>query len=880
VRPDFTVARQELEKLLLLAGSYLPAQEPEKGWDGLQIKLRRAERWCRCFNLQDDRLLAELLQKLEGSAGVVQNRWANKQIALEMKAAFDYFQQQVAAPALDSWRQYCYQSVVEFLLPATQHYQQVRRQENLLNYQDLLLRTTIMLREDTEVRAYFQRRYHRLLVDEFQDTDPLQAEIMMYLSGDDSKEMDWTVIRPRPGALFVVGDPQQSIYRFRRADIDIFYQIQRQIKAAEGQVISLDRNFRSLPVVVEWVNSTFSSLLAEAEPPCQARYQVMVPERTAADGVLSGLMLINLSKEAHDSAAKIAAQDAQSIAAFISRTLAEPAMVLTASGELRAVAAEDFMVLVQVKKHLALYARELEVAGIPYSISGQNQINKSIPLLELQQLAKVVVDPANPVQLVAVLRGLFYGFSDQDLYVYSQAGGKFNYLANCPAALSSELKQKYTWAYEQLRGFRQAAWGMSPTSALELMAEQVGLLPLLLIQGGDSAAANYFLLTDHLRNAETKGVSRFDQLTLLMEQFMASGVEDELDLTYGQVKGVRLMNLHKAKGLEAAIVILADPGSQPGEGVDLYVQRQGRKSQGWLEVSEPIGEFSRRTLAYPPGWDELCDKESAYQAAERVRLLYVAATRAKDLLVVSNYLEKPDKSPWSSLIPYLAPAKILSGQQAIVVTAAQTAGVLLENEFALQKLERQQRLAQCQVPTSQVVTVTELAHQSSTPLPGSSGRGRGTAWGNVVHQALEQLAAYPERVGDRKWLISILQKHAYSGDEVLELQQLLTEVLSLDFWQRLRLATEVLTEVPFGIWEDGCYLKGTIDLVLHEAEGWVIADYKSDTIADDQALELLTEHYRSQVISYADCWQRLTGEKVKEVGILFTDIKCWVSLPL
>jgi len=411
-----------------------------------------------------------------------------------------------------------------------------------------------------------------------------------------------------------------------------------------------------------------------------------------------------------------------------------------------------------------------------------------------------------------------------------------------------------------------------------LIAEAVGLIPLLITQGGKSAAANYYLLTEYLHQAQNHGLVRFDQLVELMSQFLDSGVEEELDLAYGQTKGVRIMNLHKAKGLEAPVVLLADPGSRPGEGIDLYVQREGTISTGWLEVAARVGDFSRQLLAYPPGWQEQQQEEALYQEAERIRLLYVAATRAKDMLVVSNYTEKPDKSPWANLLPYLEASTSITKAPAVVIDKFVPVNKKLPiADFVPQKEARQQRHTQSQVASSRVATVTGTVHQAITNVPGS-GRGRGTAWGNAVHRALECLSTRPALLNDLNWLTGILQTADCELKELPAFQELLSGVMRLEFWQRIQQAQILLTEVPFGIWENDTYLKGTIDLVIREETGWVIADYKSDAVEGEAALQLLIERYRPQVELYADSWQRLTGEKVIETGILFTDCLQWIPL--
>ncbi len=114
-----------------------------------------------------------------------------------------------------------------------------------------------LLRDNPEVRRYFGRKFTHVLVDEFQDTDPIQAEVLMYLKGTDTEERDWQSLRPAPGSLFLVGDPKQSIYRFRRADIDIYNRVGEMVKAAGGGELNLTSNFRSLRPLADWNNPVF-----------------------------------------------------------------------------------------------------------------------------------------------------------------------------------------------------------------------------------------------------------------------------------------------------------------------------------------------------------------------------------------------------------------------------------------------------------------------------------------------------------------------------------------------------------------------------------------------------------------------------------------------
>jgi ATP-dependent helicase/nuclease subunit A len=172
----------------------------------------------------------------------------------------------VVEPYIAQWRQYVYRLAVTLLSRARESGGAERRRINSLNYGDLLNLTAKVLRENEPVRRALQQKFRHLLVDEFQDTDPVQAEILFWLAEDGAASSttkkkgaaDWRQVPLRPGALFVVGDPKQSIYRFRRADIDIYNIVrQRFSDPAGGHVVPLTPNFRSAPQLCGWANEVF-----------------------------------------------------------------------------------------------------------------------------------------------------------------------------------------------------------------------------------------------------------------------------------------------------------------------------------------------------------------------------------------------------------------------------------------------------------------------------------------------------------------------------------------------------------------------------------------------------------------------------------------------
>ncbi len=199
--PDLSGVRAKLDEFCQLAQRHLPAKQHPDGWDGLQATARRALRWQKMFDLQQDRYLLRLLEKMDKNAAPTYKRWPDREDAEALAKAFADFREKELKPAKKAWLEYRHFHLLDFLIPAAERYRDLRRNENKLNFQDLLMLAAKLLKNNPEVRGYFQERYTHLLVDEFQDTDPIQAEVMFFLTGTDLHEKDWT----NPGPASILG---------------------------------------------------------------------------------------------------------------------------------------------------------------------------------------------------------------------------------------------------------------------------------------------------------------------------------------------------------------------------------------------------------------------------------------------------------------------------------------------------------------------------------------------------------------------------------------------------------------------------------------------------------------------------------------------------
>ncbi|MEN6559677.1 MAG: UvrD-helicase domain-containing protein [Acidobacteriota bacterium] len=932
--PELGTVRRELGRLIDLASDLVPRERPAKGRDPLQALFVRLFRRRRNLGFDDPRLLMESVELFDKELGVTKNRWPEKSDAERLLAAAREFQETAAAPALREWREFRHDRALAFLGPAVDFYAERRRAEGRLNFQDQLMLAARLLRDNPEVRAYFRKRFHPVLVDEFQDTDPIQAEILFLLAATSDTEKDWTRLVPAPGSLFLVGDPKQSIYRFRRADIDIYNLVKERITAAGGEVLALSANFRSLRPIADWVNPVFDPgrggiFPAEADE-YQAGFMPLETVRGRGRGTLSGVFKATVPAVSRHVKEEITGIDAGRVAGFVAWALDSHLLLDDGEGGARPAEPGDFLILFRYKDRMSKYARKLEELGVPFEIAGSDAFAQSPEIAEVLNLLRAIDDPDDPVAAVAVLRGLFFGLSDQELLEHRAAGGGFCCLEIPEDGAGAAGVRR---ALGVLRDWRDLATRVPPSVALETILQQSGLLNhLVAAETGGSRAGNVLKLVEVLRSRENEDMTTFASAVAFMEEWVGARPVEEMSLAPGRRDAVRLMNLHKAKGLEAPVVWLANPAGCADFEPDRHVRRTGRSPIGHFRFTKPAGEFRTKTVSQPAGWDESAAEEKKYGAAEEDRLMYVAATRARDLLVVSAYEgDLGARSAWGPLGKGLSGIEELPeyppvpgrGPSRPATPSGKRSGVKA-GEVIKGREELRRKMAGASLASSLHETVTALARREAEPPAWAKG-GLGL-WGSEVHIMLKTLASsWPGPaaggVADgalvrlaRNVLVAAGRGPADAG----ELAAHVGGILRSPFWTRAMRAGRRLYEVPFSVvvgpgepgYEDlaaavgpvpaaggrpvvpvpgaPISLAGAVDLLFEEPDGWVIADYKTDRLpaavegagADDRekALAALAGHYRPQVRLYTRFWGRITGEKVKESGLYFTALDRWIRI--
>ena len=882
-------------------------------------------------DLRDPPQLMELLkEQFDFSSGEVQKEWAkdgrfSAADAKEEGRRWNDFRDAVVTPTLRSWREARYGLVLEVLAEARKLYDARRAELGCLNFQDLLMKSAALLRSNPHVRRYFSGRFTHILVDEFQDTDPVQAEVMLLLTATDAEETDWRRCRPRPGSLFVVGDPKQSIYRFRRADIETYNEVKRIILSTEtgepGLFVRMSANFRAAEPMLNWVNDIFKpdpEGPANGETAIMLRFPREATERSPAyvnlqagrregnEGMLAGVYRLWLPEDAGNSE-DATGYETDLIARFIRWALDCKLTVSRSREQLDdgmspEVDPSDFMIVTRMTKHLSAYSLKLQEYGIPHQVTGGTVLNEVEELQLLLTCLRAVARPDDPIALVAALRSELFGISDAALFRYKAAGGRFNYDFGVPPSLSADDRESFHDGFSRLSSYRIWLSRLPAVSAIENIIADLGLLVLASSHpGGDVQAGSIGKAMELLRGLRREAWT-VEQLVDFLDSILdpdATGSQkyDGISACPRQAPVVRIMNLHKVKGLEAPVVFLANAYGESSHPVDLFIDRSGAKVLGYMAVyGVPRGRARRgELLAHPHGWDSFSATEAAFNVAEDLRLRYVAATRAGSALIVTERPQGKNRTnAWRHFAGFIPSDQILEDPGEQTAPAPETSVISCgEAETADRQINR--RLKEARTPTCEVWAAKEYAlsklerepiematleqregepaGQEITAVMDPSAEGEhGLEWGQAIHGLLELAMRHPDAD-----LISrartVLSENELDATLALNAADTVASVTGSEIWKRALASKRRMTEVPFELMlEDVApptIIRGAIDLIFSEDGGWVLVDYKTDAINDRRDVDELSRRYAPQLRLYKQAWERCTGDKVIEAGFYF-----------
>ena len=548
-----------------------------------------------------------------------------------------------------------------------------RRSQGRLVFHDLLVQARNLLRHPDSgaaVRRSLRRRYRRLLIDEFQDTDPIQVELALLIACDDPAESGeppgWQDLAGGNGALFFVGDPKQSLYRFRRADIGLYLQVADWAGPAAHETLS--RNWRSSPAIVDWVNATFGQLVRPADGSQPGYVPLRAARRPIGGEAGAPVLLLGTDHLGEGGSRGIPAEELRSIefaevAALIRRAVAESWPVRDGEGT-QPLRLRDVCVLIPARTVLGPLIGALEAAGLPYRVESSSLVYATRAEGDLLATLQAIDDPSDHLAVVTALRSTAFGFGDDDLYSYRQlCGGShrpWDYLSPQP---DHPVAEALAWMREL---HTERLW-RSPGEIVDRVVRERRLMELAFAE--DRHRDTWRRLrraADQARafSDSTGGTLRAYLGWVDMQRGEGARVVEAL-VPETDDDAVRIMTVHAAKGLEFPFVVVAGfSGTTPPA-------RGNRSSE--LALPRSGGAFCKlggRVRSF--GSDGVATSEQLHEFHEDIRKLYVACTRAEDYLAVSLYRtgRKPDS--WAKLavaeaLPKMTLAELLAHAVAEIV---------------------------------------------------------------------------------------------------------------------------------------------------------------------------------------------------------------------
>jgi len=546
----------------------------------------------------------------------------------------------------------------------------------------------------------------------------------------------------------------------------------------------------------------------------------------------------------------------------------------------------DFLIITKHKDLLEKYANTLEKYGIPSTVTGDDFFSQSEEINHIYKLLKFLSKADDEILLVSVLRGMFFGLSDDDLYQFKAARGYFNIFSSIPESLDENIKNLFDSCFSILRKYKKIINNLLPSSALETIFQDLGVLPYTSLKNlSKSRAANIYFLIEQAKQKETTEFYSFGNVVNHIGRLLESSFEQRNNLEV-ENNCVRIMNLHKAKGLEAPVVFLANPHKNTKHDPFQHINRRNGEPVGYFALTKKKGPYQKEIFAHPENWEEFQEEEQMFLDAEFERLVYVAVTRAKNLLIIScKENGNGSKNPWLSLLNNLNDDDVIDVPD---VSIEHDSG---ENELSLNEInEKKAEISQWRHSVSEEnysnMTPTEVKDLEKI-FAGKRLEGGGQDWGTAVHNFLE-FAVITRDIGFEDldtYIKFTFEELDISFDRIEEAKKIIEDFKQTDLFNRIKKAEQVETEAPISMKinpeseiknllnaktnNKPVILSGVIDLVFKETDGWVIIDYKTDRVSFDEEYEKLRQAYLNQVEIYEKVWEEITGESVKDKDIYF-----------
>jgi ATP-dependent helicase/nuclease subunit A len=777
----------------------------------------------------------------------------------------------VVGGVLDQCLRHMTRWVAERVLEAAE----ARRQEGRLEFHDLLVLARNLLRHNPAARAALHDSYRRLLLDEFQDTDPIQIELAVRIAGGEHADQEhWQDVTVPPGRLFVVGDAKQSIYRFRRASIATYLAAQSII----GSPAELSTNFRTVKPILDWVNAVFGELI-QYEADGQPAYEPLACHRRGT-GEGPAVTVVGATPHAdlpRAAATVLRAREASDVADVIRQAIDESWQVYDEKAKKwRAAEHKDIAVLVPARTSLAYLEEALDRSGVPYRAEASSLVYQAVEVRDLLACARAIADSSDELSLVTALRSPLFGCGDDDLWRWKQAGGRFTVYSELNDAdplgggpVGSAL------AYLRRLSF-EARW-RTPSELLGRIVADRRMLEVAAVgpRMRDSWRRLRFVV-DQARawsEASHGGLRAYLAWAAFQGQELSRVAEAVLPET--DTNSVRVMTIHAAKGLEFPIVILSGMTAQAhgARGVQLLWPGVGGYSVK-LGAGIQTADFE---AALPI--DEQMDK------LEKLRLLYVATTRARDHLVVSLHRSGTSNAVTAAKLMADAGGATVANPTQFASSADDVPPTVTAQSIAppppayidwFTGVEAARKRSRVHAAISASgLEGTEPAVILAEPDDAEAGRAKGprdlelppwskgrygSAIGRAVHAVLQVIDLGTGDGLDQAVAAQSVAEGLVGNEDLI--RSVVQSALDSEVVKRAA-ASQHWRETYVGtVQDDGTILEGYVDLIFREIDGSLtVVDYKTDAVPAG-AIPSRVAYYKPQMDAYRECLTASTGGEV------------------
>ena len=768
--------------------------------------------------------------------------------------------------------------LVPLVEPVVARFREHKRAAALLDFDDLIFAARDLLRDHDEVRRALAARFSHVLVDEFQDTDPLQTEIFWRLCGEPpavGDAEDWTAFTLRPGALFLVGDPKQAIYRFRGADIAAYVRAREAFRAqAADGVLSIATNFRSCAPIMGYVNARFEVPLSEenGQPGFQA-LDPFLPNRAEGPSV-AALDIAVADEDGKASAPQRRDAEAEAVADMCARLIGSEPVCDPKTGGQRLCRAGDIALLAPTGSELWRYEEVLEQRRIPVATQAGKGLYRRQEIQDLIALTRVLADGRDRLALGALLRGPLVGLTEEELldivWALPRDGDAPDRLPRLDLGVAAEAiaRAHARDIIQKLQALRRRVNATTPHALLSQAVDVLRVRPILLRRHrgqAERALANIDLYLGFSRAYAVRGLRAFAEAMTAAWSDETRAVEGRPD---AQEDAVALYTMHAAKGLEWPIVVPINTMT-------------GVMAPDSAVTDRTSGHFYCPVFGVAPtGHEAARDDEGAELDRERVRLWYVATTRARELLVLPRLDAAPRGTAWISLVDLALPSlpalelehhapevgagdAAAENEQTRQAFAAEAAAIAARSHSIVWRAPSRDEDTAQPVVREEAPTIlgTDGDGAPADGVPAAAiqgGRERGTILHKLIEEVLigetgESLQDLTARAEDLiRSLARPVMDDPAQGLAPAELAGCVIRALSLPEVAELR--PLLMPELPvYGSAETDTLEEATagiVDAIAFDADGApkVVIDWKSDV---DPSPETLA-HFRAQLRAYLD----------------------------